>query len=72
MNAEQFITLADALRASALRQGRNLNDSNLFVHSVLMHALGRSGGVSEDAILCATTACLTPLPLSRDSSVARY
>ncbi len=48
MNAEQFITLADALRASALRQGRSLNDSNIFVHSVLMHALGRAGGVSED------------------------
>jgi len=48
MNAEQFITLADALRASALRQGRDINASNLFVHGVLMHALGRSGGVSED------------------------
>jgi hypothetical protein len=39
MNAEQFISLADALRDHALRNGRDLNASNLFVHETLMRGI---------------------------------
>jgi len=39
MNAEQFLSLADALRSYAQHSGRDLNASNLFVHSVLMRAV---------------------------------
>jgi hypothetical protein len=39
MNAEQLISLADALRSHALQSGADLNASNLFVHRMLMHAL---------------------------------
>jgi hypothetical protein len=39
MNAEQLISLADALRPHARQSGADLNASNLFVHRMLMHAL---------------------------------
>ena len=39
MTAEQFLSLADALRSYAQHSGRNLNDSNLFVHTMLMRAV---------------------------------
>ena len=44
MNAEQIITLADALRSYARQSGRDVNASNLFVHTMLMHALNRRDG----------------------------
>lgn len=39
MNAEQFISLADALRSRALHAGADLNASNYLVHATLMRAL---------------------------------
>lgn len=39
MNAEQFISLADALRARALDSGADLNTSNYLVHATLIRAL---------------------------------
>lgn len=39
MNAEQFLILAETLRAYALHHGRDLNASNLFVHTMLMRAI---------------------------------
>jgi hypothetical protein len=39
MNAEQFISLADGLRARALEAGVDLNASNYLVHATLMRAL---------------------------------
>lgn len=47
MNADQFLTLAEALRSYAQHSGRDLNASNLFVHSVLMRAI-RSNDVDLD------------------------
>jgi hypothetical protein len=39
MNAEQFISLADSLRARARDAGVDLNASNYLVHATLMRAL---------------------------------
>ena len=40
MTAEQFLSLAEALRSYAQHSGRrDLNAANLFVHSVLMNAV---------------------------------
>jgi hypothetical protein len=39
MNAEQFISVADALRHRALHSGIDLNASNYLVHATLMRAL---------------------------------
>lgn len=39
MTAEQFLSLADALRSYAQHSGRDLNAANLFVHSMLMRAV---------------------------------
>lgn len=39
MNADQFLTLAEALRSYAQHSGRDLNASNLFVHAMLMRAI---------------------------------
>ncbi|ANP45238.1 hypothetical protein [Candidatus Viadribacter manganicus] len=39
MNAEQFISTADALRDSALRSGADVNASNYLVHAALLRAL---------------------------------
>lgn len=39
MSAEQFLALADTLRAYALHSGRDLNAANLFVHGMLMRAV---------------------------------
>ena len=39
MNAEQFISIADALRDRALHSGIDLNASNYLVHATLMRAL---------------------------------
>jgi hypothetical protein len=39
MTAEQFLTLAEALRSYAQHSGRDLNAANLFVHDVLMRAV---------------------------------
>jgi hypothetical protein len=39
MTAEQFLSLADALRSYAQHSGRDLNASNLFVHTMLMRSV---------------------------------
>lgn len=39
MTAEQFLTLADTLRSYARHSGRDLNEANLFVHTVLLRAI---------------------------------
>jgi len=39
MNAEQFISIADSLRARALHSGVDLNASNFLVHATLIRAL---------------------------------
>ncbi len=39
MNAEHFISTADALRDSALRSGADLNATNYLVHAALLRAL---------------------------------
>lgn len=39
MNAEQFISFADALRSRALHASADLNASNYLVHTTLMRAL---------------------------------
>jgi hypothetical protein len=39
MTAEQFLSLADALRSYAQYSGRDLNAANLFVHTMLMRAV---------------------------------
>lgn len=39
MDAAEVITLADAMRAYALESGRNLNDANMFTHTMLMRKL---------------------------------
>jgi hypothetical protein len=43
MNAQQLIALADSLRSYALQSGHDLNDSNLFVHTMLMRAIAAEG-----------------------------
>jgi len=43
MNADQFLTLAEALRSYAQHSGRDLNASNLFVHDALMRAIRTEG-----------------------------
>jgi hypothetical protein len=39
MDAAEVIALADAMRAYALESGRDLNDANLFTHTMLMRKL---------------------------------
>lgn len=39
MNAEQFISIADTLRARALTAGADLNASNYLVHATLLRAI---------------------------------
>ncbi len=39
MNADQFLALAETLRSFAQHSGRDLNASNLFVHTMLMRTL---------------------------------
>ncbi|MEZ5994952.1 MAG: hypothetical protein R3C25_04300 [Hyphomonadaceae bacterium] len=39
MTAEQFLSLAETLRSYAQHSGRDLNASNLFVHTMLMRAI---------------------------------
>lgn len=39
MTAEQFLSLADALRTYAQHSGRDLNAANMFVHQTLMRAI---------------------------------
>ncbi len=39
MTAEQFLSLADALRSYAQHSGRDLNAANLYVHDVLMRTI---------------------------------
>ncbi len=39
MNADHFISTADALRDSALRSGADVNASNFLVHAALFRAL---------------------------------
>lgn len=39
MTAEQFLSLADALRTYAQHSGRDLNAANMFVHQTLMRAV---------------------------------
>ncbi|MEQ1617940.1 MAG: hypothetical protein ABL883_06305 [Terricaulis sp.] len=39
MNAEQFLSLAEALRSYAHHSGRDTNAASHFVHSMLMRAI---------------------------------
>lgn len=39
MDAAEAISLADAMRAHALKGGRDLNDANLFAHIMLMRRM---------------------------------
>ncbi len=39
MDATEVITLANAMRAYALESGRDLNDANMFTHTMLMRKL---------------------------------
>lgn len=39
MNAEQFLALAETLRSYAQHSSRDLNETNLFVHEMLMRAV---------------------------------
>ena len=39
MNAEQYISLADALRSRAMHDGADLNASSYLVHAALLRAL---------------------------------
>lgn len=48
MNAEQFLALADTLRSYAQHSGRDLNATNLFVHTMLMRALREQAAQVED------------------------
>jgi hypothetical protein len=50
MNAEQFISLADALREHALRNGRDMNASNLFVHQTLMRGIKQRADADADPL----------------------
>lgn len=52
MNAEQIISLADALRSYALQHGRDLNASNLFTHAMLMRVINTDAdNIGEAAML---------------------
>lgn len=44
MNADQVLSFADSLRAHARRSGFDINESNLFVHSMLMQAVQKERG----------------------------
>jgi hypothetical protein len=50
MTAEQFLSVADALRTYALHSRRDLNAANLFVHSVLMRAIQDNGELNPAAL----------------------
>lgn len=50
MTAEQFLSVADALRAYALHSRRDLNAANLFVHSVLMRAIRDDGKLDPNKL----------------------
>ena len=39
MDAAEVITLANSMRAYALESGRDLNDANMFTHTMLMRKL---------------------------------
>lgn len=62
MNAEQFISIADALRAHALRSGNDMNASNLFVHTMLMRAISveSEGGDGEIPLDYARVSAVIP------------
>jgi Arc/MetJ family transcription regulator len=47
MNAQQLISMADALRSHALQMGHDLNASNLFVHTMLMRAITADGATDN-------------------------
>ena len=61
MNAEQFISIADSLRARALHSGVDLNASNFLVHATLIRAL-RERPFEE----------LAPETLAREVECAQY
>jgi hypothetical protein len=61
MTADQFLSLADALRSYARHSERDLNAANLFVHSVLMRAV-RNDGFDP--------ARITPMDLVREAQRA--
>lgn len=48
MNADQVLSFADSLRSHALRSGYDLNESNLFVHAMLMQAVQKERGASGE------------------------
>ncbi|MBL8531868.1 MAG: hypothetical protein JNK94_09050 [Hyphomonadaceae bacterium] len=39
MHANQFLALADSLRHYAQHSGRDLNEANMFVHTILTRAI---------------------------------
>lgn len=51
MNAEQILSLADALRSYALRSGQDLNASNLFAHNILMRVVNNEGEECDEAAM---------------------
>ena len=51
MNAEQFLSLADALRSYALQSGRDLNASNMFAHDMLMRVINVDTETCDDAAM---------------------
>jgi hypothetical protein len=51
MNAEQFLSLADALRSYALHSGRDLNASNMFAHEMLMRVINVEGESCDEAAM---------------------
>lgn len=51
MNAEQFLSLADALRSYAMRSGRDVNASNLFAHEMLMRVINVEGEPCDEAAM---------------------
>ncbi|MGE0741309.1 MAG: hypothetical protein AB7O98_08200 [Hyphomonadaceae bacterium] len=50
MTADQFLSLADALHSYARHSGRDLNESHLFVHAMLMRAIKHEPIDDEDAM----------------------
>jgi hypothetical protein len=51
MNAEQLISLADGLRSYALQSGRDLNESNLFAHTMLMKVVTTDSDIGDESAM---------------------
>jgi|CXWL01.1.fsa_nt_gi hypothetical protein len=50
MNAEQFLSLAEALRSYAHHSGRDTNAAGHFVHTMLMRAIHMQSGAHEPPV----------------------